>query len=81
MKHVQTGDRLIALFLLGVLFLSPPLLAVFRVDTIIAGVPLLYLYLFAVWALLIVLLALAIELGRRREAAQGTPQDSLPPDD
>jgi hypothetical protein len=61
MNESRTGDRLVALFLLGCLALSPPLLAIFSTDAIVGGVPILFFYLFAVWALLIVLLALIIE--------------------
>ncbi|MBI1776309.1 MAG: hypothetical protein HYR63_13265 [Proteobacteria bacterium] len=69
MTSANFGDRLIALFLLGVLLISPPLLAVVRADVLVAGIPLLFLYLFVAWALLVGLLALAIETGRGREAA------------
>jgi hypothetical protein len=57
----RTRERLIALFLLGVLLFAPPLLLVFNSATRILGVPTLYLYLFAVWAALIALTALAVE--------------------
>lgn len=68
MRDSQTGDRLIALFLLGVLALSPPLLAIFRAEEFVFGVPVLFFYLFAGWAVLIGLLALAVETGRRGAA-------------
>ncbi len=55
------AERLVALFLLGVLLLNPPLLTIFDEPVLVAGVPALYLYLFAAWALLIVLLALVAE--------------------
>jgi hypothetical protein len=74
MRDSQTGDRLIALFLLGVLAISPPLLAIFRAQGVILGIPALFFYLFVAWAVLIGLLALAIEVGRR----SGTEP---PPDD
>jgi hypothetical protein len=41
--------RLIALFFGGVLLLNFPVLAIFNRPTIVAGIPLLYLYLFFVW--------------------------------
>jgi hypothetical protein len=80
MNESRTGDRLVALFLFGCLALSPPLLAIFGTDAFVAGIPLLFLYLFAVWAVLIVLLALIIEarglFGRdRRLDAQGADED------
>lgn len=43
------GPRLLVLFGLGVLLLSFPVLAVFNRPAMLAGVPVLYLYLFGVW--------------------------------
>ena len=57
MKSENPGDRLVAMFLLGVLLFSPPLLAIFSPDALVFGVPLLYLYLFCGWAMLIALVA------------------------
>ena len=54
-------ERLTALFMLGALLLTPPLLLVFNHATRVFGVPALYLYLFVVWAVLIALVALAVE--------------------
>jgi len=50
-------ERLIALFLLGALLFSPALLAAFARDATVAGVPLLFVYVFAAWVALIALLA------------------------
>jgi hypothetical protein len=57
----RTRELLVALFVLGVVLLAPPLLIVFNKATRVLGVPTLYLYLFAVWAALIALVALAVE--------------------
>jgi hypothetical protein len=54
---------LVLLFLVGVLLVSYPLLAVFNRPLRIAGVPVLYVYLFATWAAGILAVAL---LARRR---------------
>lgn len=51
-------ERELALFLLGVLLFNPPLLTIASVPRLILGVPLLYLFLFVGWGLLIVLVAL-----------------------
>jgi hypothetical protein len=68
-----TGERSLALFLLGLLLFSPPLLSLFSVERFVAGVPLLYLYLFAGWGLLIVLIGvIAARAHRGRAAVQGT---------
>ncbi len=74
MRDTRTSDQLIALFLFGVLAISPPLLAVFRTDAFIAGIPLLFFYLFGAWAVLVGFLALVIE-ARRAEAPEPPPED------
>ena len=51
-------ERLVALFALGVLLFSPPLLSLFNAPSNLFGVPLLYLYLFTSWVLLVTLVAL-----------------------
>jgi len=55
------SERLVALFILGVLLFSPPFLLIFDNSATVMGIPVLYLYLFVAWAALIGLLALAIE--------------------
>ncbi len=55
------GQRLVALFLLGNVLFNYPLLALFNQPTMVAGIPLLYLYVFSAWAALIGLLAIVIE--------------------
>jgi len=56
-----TGSRLIAIFLLGCVLLNYPLLPLFGGSAVIFGMPLLYAYVFAVWAGLIALMAIVIE--------------------
>jgi hypothetical protein len=46
---------LTAIFFLGVLLLTYPILSLFDQSMLLFGIPLLYLYLFAVWTGLIVL--------------------------
>ena len=53
--------RLACLFLLGCLLFNYPLLALFNVRASFFGIPLLYVYLFAAWALLIALVARVME--------------------
>jgi predicted permease len=55
------GQRLVALFLLGCLLFNFPLLALFTGTTRIWGIPLIYCYVFAAWAVIIGLMALIIE--------------------
>ncbi len=51
-----SGERTLALFLLGLLLFNPPLLSLFSIDRFLADVPLLYLYLFVVWGIFIALI-------------------------
>lgn len=59
-----TGQRLAVLFALGAALFNYPLLALFDRAATAFGVPVLYVYIFCVWALLIALLALVIERAR-----------------
>jgi hypothetical protein len=54
----RKGQRFVALCMLGILLFNYPVLALFNVPGWLLGVPLLYAYLFAAWALLIALMAL-----------------------
>jgi len=58
------GQRLIALFVLGSLLFNYPVLSLFNVSAQALGVPVLYAYIFVAWALLIALMALAVESRR-----------------
>ena len=55
------GQRLVALFLLGCLLFNYPLLSLFAGDVRVWGIPLIYLYAFTAWAVIIGLMALIIE--------------------
>jgi hypothetical protein len=58
------GQRLVALFLLGGLLLNYPLFSLFAGAAQVFGVPLLYVYIFSAWALLIALMAIVVERSR-----------------
>lgn len=55
------GQRLIAIFLFGCLLFNYPLIYLFNVDYHVFGIPLLYVYMFAAWGLLIALTAAVVE--------------------
>lgn len=61
--RTRQSQRLVALFLLGALLFGYPLLALFDSRASVAGVPLLYAYLFGAWAVLIALMAWVVEKG------------------
>jgi hypothetical protein len=64
-RSIVTGQRLVAVFLLGCVLFNYPLIALFNKPGEVFGIPLLYFYLFGVWALLIGLMVWAVE--RRKE--------------
>jgi len=53
--------RIVSLFLLACLLFNYPVLALFNVGATAAGVPVLYVYLFAAWGFTIAAAALVIE--------------------
>jgi hypothetical protein len=55
------AQRFVALAVLGTLLFNYPILALFNVSGALGGVPLLYAYLFIVWAALIALMAYVAE--------------------
>ena len=61
-------ERLIGLFVFGLVLLNPPILLLFGRGQLLFGLPLLYLYLFAVWGALIAAVAAIAERQRRRQA-------------
>jgi hypothetical protein len=56
------GQRLVALFLLGCLLFNYPLLDLYSHGGEVFGIPLLYVYVFGVWAAFIALMALVVEM-------------------
>jgi hypothetical protein len=62
------GQRLIAIFLLGCLLFNYPLLYLFNSKSQIFGIPLLYAYIFAAWALLIGLMAWVVEHASHKDS-------------
>jgi hypothetical protein len=71
----RVGERLIAIFCLGAVLFNPFVMGMFDrgAGVGIFGLPLLYFYLFASWALLIALLAWVIE--RPAGGRGGTPAE------
>ena len=72
----RVAERLVALFILGCAVLNFPLLSIVRDWGSLAGIPVLYVYLFLVWALLIVATALAVRL---RPPGPAGPSDAPGP--
>jgi hypothetical protein len=55
------AQRLVALFVLGWLLFSFPLLSLFNIAGTVFGIPVLYAWLFGAWAALIVVMLLVVE--------------------
>ena len=55
------GHRLLALFLVGCLLFNYPLLFLFSTNKILWGIPILYIYIFVTWFVLIGLAVIVIE--------------------
>lgn len=64
------AQRLLALFVVGCGLLNFPLLGLWRADVEVWGIPLLYVALFSLWALLIAALAWMME------RSELTPKDA-----
>jgi hypothetical protein len=73
------NERLVALFLLGLLLFNYPLLAMFNTPRLVLGVPALYLYLFVAWAVLIGGAALVLRLTEPGDAAAPDGRARRPP--
>jgi hypothetical protein len=56
----QKSKRLVALFLFGFVLLNYPILSLLNINITVFGLPLLYIYIFGVWGLLILLSALVV---------------------
>jgi hypothetical protein len=63
MRRGIVRQRLVAVFVVGCVLLCYPMMALFDRPETIGGIPLLYAYVFGVWVVLIVVLALIV--GRR----------------
>ena len=54
----KKSKRLVALFLFGFVLLNYPILSLLNLDITVFGIPLVYIYIFGIWSLLIFLSAL-----------------------
>jgi hypothetical protein len=59
--------QLVGVFFLGCVLFNYPIITLFNVDTFVRGIPLLFICLFGSWALLILLILLIMETGRKQD--------------
>jgi hypothetical protein len=78
-RHHRRRSRLFCLFLFAVLLFNYPLLALFDRPLLVAGIPLLYVCLFLVWAGVIGAVYLAVGHQRSRNKAAAEESRSEPP--
>ena len=64
-EAASIAELSIALFALALLAFSPPLLVIFSAPLLVLGIPLLYVYLFIAWGLVILLVALVAKRAQR----------------
>jgi hypothetical protein len=65
----QRTERLAVLAVIGALALNYPLLSLFASSGLLFGIPILYLYLFALWGGLIALAGIIVEAKTAKESA------------
>ncbi|CAB5114398.1 hypothetical protein D3OALGA1CA_2173 [Olavius algarvensis associated proteobacterium Delta 3] len=70
-KESVRNRRLVGVFLLGILLFNYPVLSLFNLTYRIFGIPLLYLYTFLAWAVIIGLIALVTKVKVARPKATG----------
>ncbi len=71
-RSMLSGQRLVAVFLVGCVLFNYPVLSLFDRTAAFLGMPLVFVYLFALWALLIGLMAWVVEhRGDRTEKGGG----------
>ena len=57
-QNNNKNKRLVSLFFLGLLLLNYPILSLFNVRSSVLGIPLLCLYIFSIWSVLILLIGI-----------------------
>lgn len=65
MRRGLAGQRLVVVFLIGAMLYNYPVLSLFDRAALFLGVPVLFVYMFAVWAALVVIIAWISERGAR----------------
>ena len=74
----QSREYIVILFIIGALALNYPVLGLFDRAVALFGVPLLYLYLYLMWFVLIILLIAVVQHSEVREPEPPKALSSLP---
>lgn len=59
-KETKKAQKLISLFLISLLLMNFPLLSLFNTPSLLGSIPLLYVYIFGAWLVLIIIIGLII---------------------
>ena len=70
------SKRLVGLFLLGFILFNYPIISLFNLDTYWFGIPVLYLYVFGSWFLLIMLIILITKFKIKPSPLADRPSDT-----
>ncbi len=65
--HSYLRERLTCLFLLGIVFFQYPMLTLANNTARAAGIPVLFIYLFVTWAVIIILTAIMMEFKEKED--------------
>ena len=76
-QNTDKNKRLVSLFLLGAVFFNYPLLSLFNHQSYVLGFPILYLYVFSLWLLMIVLMIFITTRGNSPDN-QRSPAEEAP---
>jgi len=59
--------KLVGVFILGSVFFNYPIMSLFNIDTSVMGLPLFYVCLFSGWVVIIFLILIIMETGRKQK--------------
>lgn len=78
LEKKRRNERLVAILFLGIISLNYPLLSLFSKNSLFLGIPILYLYIFSIWAILIICIAFILEKPAFPMVKTSTPRSEKP---
>ena len=70
------SKRLVGLFLLGFVLFNYPVISLFNLDKFWFGIPILYLYVFGVWLILVILIVLVTKFNHNNSQFTRSPYNA-----
>ena len=74
----RQNERLIVVLVIGTIALNYPLLSLFSKVRLLFGIPVLYLYIFAIWSVFIACVALILEKKASSSSMASPPKSERP---